>query len=431
MSPEPGGKWPAFVAVFLVALAVRAAFLFLLAPHASTLFPSLSSAVGMAFDGYRAIALQVISGHGFAFDAASGPTAARAPLYPLFLAAMYFVFGTGFWPVLWAHAVLGALTCSLLYLLGRRMFDRGVGVLGGILLAFYPPHLWWSQYVLSETLLVFLIVSTFLALFILVQSPSVRQAIVSGALFGLTALCNSMISFFPPLLLLVVILSRERRHRYLRSALVMLATMAVVIMPWTVRNALTFHRLIPINWSVGWVYLKGLIMADNYVNGRGSDLARLDDDSTEEIIQILRSHGFTQTSYQEKRIAISRTMCVDYEEDRLLKRLAVERVMKNPFLAVRKFVVNLGLYWYLAIRFQDALKLLNFTLVGFALLGLARGAWRATGARLLLLYCVYSYFSYAAIIASSRFVVQIAPFLTLLGAAAIASLARRRTAAPV
>lgn len=430
MSPKPGSKWPAFIAVFLVAFAVRAGFLFVLAPLAPSIAPSIAAMVGKTFDGYHDIALQLISGHGFAFDPVSGPTAGRAPLYPLFLAAMYRVFGTGFWPVLWIHAILGALTCSMLYLVGHRMFDRRVGVLGGILLAVYPPHVWWSQYILSETMLVFLIVSAFLRLLILAEHPSVRHAIASGALFGLTALCNAMILFFPPLLVLTVLLSRERRRRYLRPALVMLATMAIVIVPWTVRNALTFHRLIPVNWSFGWVYFDGLLMVDEYVQGQGRDLGALNTRSTEEVIQILRAHGFTRTSLEDKRIAMSRTMCVDFDEDQLLKRLAVEQIRKNPYLAVRKFVVNLGLYWYLAIRYQGALKLLNFTLVGLALLGLARGAWRLTEARLMVLYSLYFYFSYAAVLASSRFVVQIAPFLALLGAAAIASFARRRTAPP-
>jgi 4-amino-4-deoxy-L-arabinose transferase-like glycosyltransferase len=149
------------VAIFLFALAVRAFFLFELFPNASRI--GLNSSVGMAFDGYDAIARQLIQGHGFRLETGAAPTAARAPLYPLLLAGLYRVFGTGIAPVLWTHALLGALACALLFLAGCHMFGRAVGVTAGFMLALLPTHIWWSQYLLSETLLVTLIVATFLA----------------------------------------------------------------------------------------------------------------------------------------------------------------------------------------------------------------------------------------------------------------------------
>jgi hypothetical protein len=207
--------------------------------------------------------------------------------------------------------------------------------------------------------------------------------------------------------------------------------MGVVILPWTVRNALVFHRLIPVNWSVGSVYLFGLIMVDDYVEGRAHNLGELNDRMIVEGIRILRSNGFDRRPYEDQVQTLRRTMCLSLEEDDLFKRISIERVIRSPFIAVRKFVMNLWFYWYLSIRLQVPQMILNLTLLGFALLGLA---WGVAGPRekpLLVLYCAYFYLGYSAILASARFVLQIAPFLTVLAAVAIVTLARRRRASRV
>lgn len=412
-------------AVFLFALAVRAVFLFEVFPNASRIVPGLNTSVGMSFDGYDAIARQLLQGHGYRLAAGAAPTAARAPLYPLLLTGLYRLFGTGIVPVLWAHAVLGALACALLYLAGCRMFGRTVGVTAGIMLALLPPHLWWSQYVLSETLLVTLIVATFLGVIALVQEPSAGRAAAAGALFGLTALCNAMILFLPFVLLVVTAVSRELRRKYLRPAAVLLLGMSVVVLPWTGRNFLEFHRVIPVNWSVGLQYMKGLIMADDYVRGRGTNLGALDDSSMVELVRILRAHGHTRGDFDAQLREMKSAQIVGLAEDDLLKRLAVERVRANPVLAARKLFLNLWLYWFLSNRLMLANQVVNFGLLALALLGLVLGAWRAFEARILVAFCLYFWLGYASVIVSARFALQIAPLLVLLAAFAVVSLARR------
>lgn len=412
-------------AIFLFALAVRAVFLFGVFPNAPRLVPGLYTAVGMSFDGYDAIARQLLRGHGFRLEVGAPPTAARAPLYPLLLAGIYRVFGTGVAPVLWTHALLGAVTCALLFLAGCRTFGRSTGIAAGLLFALFPPHLWWSQYVLSETLLVTLIVATFLAVVGVVQNPTGGRAAAAGALFGLTALCNATILFLPFALLAATAAFRELRRSYLQHGLTLLLGMAVIVLPWTGRNFIDFHRVIPINWSVGLQYMKGLVMADDFVSRRGRNLGDLDDSSMVEIVRILRAHGHARGDFDGQLYEMRSSQTVGLEDDDLLKRLALERVRKEPWLAVRKFVLNLGLYWFLSNRLMVVNQVVNFGLLALALLGLALGAWRRLEARVLLAFCLYFWLVYAWIIVSARFALQIAPFLTLLAASAIVTLARR------
>ncbi|NIP87451.1 MAG: GlcNAc transferase, partial [Planctomycetales bacterium] len=57
---------------------------------------------------------------------------ARPPFYPYLLAGIYWVFGFSLTAVRFVQAILGGATCSLTYVLGRRLFDRRVGLAAGI-----------------------------------------------------------------------------------------------------------------------------------------------------------------------------------------------------------------------------------------------------------------------------------------------------------
>jgi 4-amino-4-deoxy-L-arabinose transferase-like glycosyltransferase len=422
---EPASRRAWLIAVFCFAFAVRALFLFALLPHASRIVPGLNTSVGMSFDGYELIARQLVQGHGYRLAAGAPPTAARAPLYPLLLAVLYRVFGTGVAPVLWTHALLGALACAFVFLAARRMFGLAAGVVAGLLFAVFPPHLWWSQYVLSETLLVTLIAATSYAVVRLVEEPSAGMAAGAGALFGLTALCNAMILFLPFVLAAVTAAVPALRRAYLRHAGVLLLGMSVLVLPWSGRNFILFHRVIPVNWSVGLQYLKGLIMADDWTSGRARDLGALDDSSMVEVLRILRENGRQAGAFDERLRVFRSSQTVSLADDDLLKRLAVERVRAHPGRAVRKVFLNLWLYWFLSNRMMLANQVVNFSLLGLALLGLALGAWRMLEARVLSLFCLYFWLGYSSVIVSARFALQIAPLLTVLAGFAIVSLARR------
>ena len=94
-----------FWAVVLAALLIRIGFVSLLPLDA----PDTAD--------YQSYALGLLNGSGFSADLY------RAPLYPAFLAAVYALLGKGFAAVRIIQAALGAITCGLVFLLARRLFD--------------------------------------------------------------------------------------------------------------------------------------------------------------------------------------------------------------------------------------------------------------------------------------------------------------------
>ena len=79
----------------------------------------------------------------------------RAPLYPWFLGGVYTLFGHNYLIPRLIQAGIGAISCVLLYLIGRDTLGRPVGFIAGMAAATY----WMLVYYDAELLLVPLVVA--------------------------------------------------------------------------------------------------------------------------------------------------------------------------------------------------------------------------------------------------------------------------------
>ena len=133
--------------VFLLALLTRLLYFGFFPPRSIQLDDAES------WDG---IAWNLAEGRGF-LDANGLPTSVRPPVYPLFLAGIYKVFGHSYPAAKLAQILLSALTCALLFLIGSRVFGEKLGFISGLVCAFYPPLIVYSVIIGSETLYAFLL----------------------------------------------------------------------------------------------------------------------------------------------------------------------------------------------------------------------------------------------------------------------------------
>ena len=68
----------------------------------------------------------------------------QPPLYPYFLGVIKLAFPESFYYVSrFAQALIGSLTCVLLYPIGQRLFGPGIGFIGGLIAAVYGPLIFW------------------------------------------------------------------------------------------------------------------------------------------------------------------------------------------------------------------------------------------------------------------------------------------------
>ena len=133
--------WPAIAGAALLALAVRLVHLAELQGS-----PLLSGLMGDSRQ-YDTWAQQIAGG-----DWIGTQVFYQAPLYPYWLAVIFALAGHNLGLVRVIQAVLGAASCVLLGLAGRRFFSDRAGVIAALLMAIYPPAFFFDGLIQKSSL---------------------------------------------------------------------------------------------------------------------------------------------------------------------------------------------------------------------------------------------------------------------------------------
>lgn len=174
-------------------------------------------------------------------------TALHAPLYPFVLTGLYELGGTGQEAQRLLGSLFGAGTIVILALLGRRVAGDRVGLIAAAIAAVYPMLITADGALMSESLYGLLVALALLAAIRCRDAPGWRRGVALGAVGGLAALTRG--EGFLLLLLLLIPIARVPSGG--RTAGVALLTMLVVVAPWTVRNAIVFHRFVLVSNDLG------------------------------------------------------------------------------------------------------------------------------------------------------------------------------------
>ena len=181
------------------------------------------------------------------------PTSFRAPLYPAFLAWIYYLTGAGagrFFAARLAQAGLGALLVPLTYHVSRRLFpnNKPASVIAAWVVACYPLLIIYPIGLATENLFFLLVLASFFFLLKTAGEPTTKNIFLCGIFLALAALTRSVILPFAGLAVLWVwFILRQKR-----GAVLMALTMLVIITPWVVRNSLLHQKLTGIESSMGY-----------------------------------------------------------------------------------------------------------------------------------------------------------------------------------
>ena len=152
------------------------------------------------------------------------------------------------------NAMFGAITAVLLYLLASRLFDRRTGITAGVLLAVFPSQVYYTGTVLSEPLFTLMWIG---ALTVLFWKPWSRdglpwyQLFGAGVLLSYATMTRGITLIFPALLLAVWLFRLRSKRRALTQALIVWAGIAVLVVPWSIRNTMAFGQLTGPSTNVG------------------------------------------------------------------------------------------------------------------------------------------------------------------------------------
>ena len=204
------------------------------------------------------VAEALLAGQGFGSPFASiQPSAIMPPVYPLIVAVLFKIFGIHTTASIFAvHALnclLNALACFPIFLLARNSFGERVAWWAAWGWAFSPYGIYfsaawaWSTHMLLLCLCWLLYLSQKLE-----ASPRLFLWAGFGGLAGFAGLVEPSVLTVAPFLLILACRSlfRARRAWFMPLAVAGLSLLAA-LSPWMIRNAIVFHRFIPMRDSMG------------------------------------------------------------------------------------------------------------------------------------------------------------------------------------
>src|SRR5438874_6145441 len=225
---------------------------------------------------YKRIAQMMRDGGVEAFFTSTSPlanpnTLGHPPGYSILLAITDSIYSNP--RIQFLQITIDALSAVVIFLIVAELFSMGTATVAGLLAAFAPQFAWNSVLLLPDTLAVFPIL---LAVYLLVRAtkrPGLLTFIIIGALIGISCWlrANAMLmTVFFAVAVPLLFRTREGASRILatrrqdsgapvwRYALAIVGGTILLIAPLTIRNAIVFHRFIPISLGAGQTLLEGI-----------------------------------------------------------------------------------------------------------------------------------------------------------------------------
>jgi hypothetical protein len=278
---------------------------------------------------YLGMAREIAKGHGMVEPMSGHPTAYYPPGYPWFLGIVAWLSKpfTDDVPLVAAlvQSVIGAATALLGAVVARRLAGPRAAVAAAFGLALYPNLVFHSGTLLGETLYNGLFLGFLVVLLRGGLGPAdTRRVAVAGLLLGLAVMVRPISLAIVPVVIGCWWLGHPGRRTLLRGSAVLVGAVALCIVPWTVRNAVRMHELVPLSTNTGDNLCLGHAKGAN-----GAFSARHACDT---------SYNFLDGPADE--------VAADREKTRIAVRAVLDDPGREPWLLWRRF-------WFMWIRDGD------------------------------------------------------------------------------
>src|SRR6266849_3284364 len=209
---------------------------------------------------YKDSARQLLRGdlHAFVSDL---DDMAHPPGYSSLLAGIFKIFGESDTAIEFVQMLGDSLAAVFVFLIAGELLSVGIAVAAGILAALSPQFAYYSVLLLPDSLAVLPILVAVYFLIRALKHPRFLSFALAGVFIGLSCWLRANALLLAPILacLVPLLLARGRRLRY---SLAIIFGAAILIAPITIRNAIMFHRFIPLSLGAGQKLLEGIAEYD-------------------------------------------------------------------------------------------------------------------------------------------------------------------------
>lgn len=409
--------------IVLLAIAARAT---VAVATRSWAIPDTDGNWGFGYEMGR-IAGSIAAGDGFSYPTAPPePTAWMAPVYPMFIAGVFRLFGPftsdSAVAILSLQVIASGMSCLLVFMLANKLYGPKVGLISAFLLAVYPASVHfsaqkiWSSSFFSAILLVCLLLSTAQA-----RKPSLTGSLLLGFTLGVGTLLDPLlVSIVLPLGLWLCLEWRKRYDPVGPKLAAMLVAFSLVLAPWIARNHSVFGKFVLVKSNVGHELLVG-----NHPGSNGMLPAEMAG-----IERRLRGSKFPVPGLgmTEKQIRLLENLN-EAEKNQVFARMALGFIANDPARFFRLTASRMFRFWTVLrpprhllelISVSTYLAVLSLSLVGLVL---ARRRGLPVGVLAIPLLCL-PIAHYLTIVGLHRYRFPLEPILIIPAALALSSLTR-------
>jgi 4-amino-4-deoxy-L-arabinose transferase-like glycosyltransferase len=359
--------------------------------------------------------------HGFVEHGFDKLTRRAAMLYPHVLAVFYWL-GAGDRAVQFFQVLLHTASSSLVFIIGRHLFNTRTGLLAGLAVALHPMLLRYVPDLHTETLLVFLSVLMTWCAIRFYDSPTLKNGFFCGVV-GITAAIAKGVLLPFSLVFGVVMFVRGLLKRGtpnpIAGVVVMFATMAVLLAPWTYRNyEVTNGRFVLITPGMPDAFLRGYIFTrKEFATLQKPPYTYAENESNALFRRIATESG---TTWELDEVQD------DVNNSKEMKRM----IREHPLDTVRKIVVGMFTFWYEMTNLANSLIPGSLALISWVLafFGLRRAHREHRPAWLLLMPILVLNAFVALLVPLGRYSVPILPLLCILAAFGVDTLLEKSEA---
>lgn len=189
-------------------------------------------------------------------------TLGHPPGYSILTALVFSVFGESNTAIQFVQILCDAFAAVVIFLIATELLPVSAAGIAGMMAAFSPQFSWNSVLLLPDSLAVLPILLAVYCLARAVKRPRLITFVLAGALVGISCWFRAnaiLLTFFIAAAVLVLFKS-ERRWRF---PLAVVCGTLLIVLPLTIRNAIVFHRFIPLSLGAGQTLLEGIADYDH------------------------------------------------------------------------------------------------------------------------------------------------------------------------
>ncbi len=348
----------------------------------------------------------------------------RAPLYPMVLGAIYFVFGEHEVIVQLIQCLMLAGICLLVRDIAIRIYDSPrAGLIAGLACAVHPSFLRYVPDFHLEVLLTFLVTLMVWTSVRFREHPNYARAAIFGLVTGLTSLTKAVMLLYPAVFTLFFAWEHRAElrgpfNKLLRLALplaLVFVTMAGTIAPWTARNYHVSGKLVPVSTGLPDAFLRGLVFTKTeYITLREPPYTGAEKEVNAWFQSLMAAEGKV---WEEDPLA----------DEAVLSKEMKRRLKAEPLAAVKKGFIGIFTFWYEMTSLKTSLAagimaLGAWTLAAF---GMARARREGRAQWLIFAPILYLNLFLAALLSLGRYSVPVLPTLIVASAFGLDTLLRR------